>query len=334
MEVVTDPKRVQAEVFRWRGEGTVGLVPTMGALHAGHLSLVHASKQSTARTVVTIFVNPTQFAPTEDLARYPRTLEEDLQLLRDAGVDLVFTPTETSMYPSGYSTYVTPGEVAQTLEGKIRPVHFRGVTTVVLKLLHIIPATHAFFGQKDYQQVCVVRQMIEDFNIATQLVVCPTTREPDGLAMSSRNRYLDQEQRHRALALSQALQCAASIASHGHSEVAQIESAMRQVLASAPVDQIDYAVVCDANTLQQLSKLDRAAVALVAARVGKTRLIDNRLLDPPNAKTTNASTTNGSATSPSTTNGSNGDRSSHPNPCLPSYGKPSWAPPNAPREGR
>ena len=188
-----------------RHGASIGLVPTMGALHEGHISLVRASRSQCQKTVATIFVNPAQFAAGEDLDRYPRTLDADLEKLDAAGVDAVFTPTSVSMYPKGFSTYVDTPRVARTLEGLDRPTHFRGVTTVVLKLFNIIPATHAFFGQKDYQQAAVIRAMVRDLDVGIDIEVCPIVRETDGLAMSSRNRYLSPEQRQRALSLSQAL---------------------------------------------------------------------------------------------------------------------------------
>jgi pantoate--beta-alanine ligase len=250
----------------------------MGALHAGHLSLVHKSVQECDFTVASIFVNPTQFGPHEDLSRYPRTLEGDLAGLRDARCDLVFVPHNESLYPSGFSTYVQPPSIALPLEGVCRPGHFRGVCTIVLKLFGIIPATVAYFGQKDYQQLMVVRRMIEDLNFPILIEGCPTTREPDGLAMSSRNRYLSSEQRQAALSLWKSLCCVERLKNEGQLKVAQLEGAMLSTLKETGAERIDYARVVDRETLLDLSELDRPAIALIAAHVGTTRLIDNLLL--------------------------------------------------------
>jgi pantoate--beta-alanine ligase len=256
----------------------VGVVPTMGALHAGHLSLVHAARQSCDAVAVTIFVNPTQFAPHEDLQRYPRTLKEDLQLLGDQA-QMVFTPTPEQMYPPGFSTSVDPPSVARDLEGVARPHHFRGVATVVLKLLQILPAERAFFGQKDFQQLCVVQQMVRDLDVPVEIVPCPTLRDPDGLAMSSRNRYLSGQQRESALGLIRALRHTAERVASGQRCVAVLESEMQGVLAQHGIERIDYATVRDRTTLQPLVNVTGAAIALIAAHVGTTRLIDNWLLE-------------------------------------------------------
>lgn len=271
------------EARRWVREQTAagrssGLVPTMGALHAGHYSLIRHSRQKCDVTVATIFVNPTQFGPNEDLSRYPRTLDEDLAGLRDLGTEAVFVPEGGSMYLPGHSTFVEPPEVSKPLEGACRAGHFRGVATVVLKLMHILPTTHAFFGQKDFQQAAVIQAMVRDLDLPMEVEVLPTVREPDGLALSSRNRYLSAEQRSRALGLSRALREATQAIAEGEIDAAVIEQRMRRVLTEAAVDEIEYAVVADRLTLHQLSHIDRPAVALIAARVGQTRLIDNQLL--------------------------------------------------------
>ncbi len=275
-----------------RSNRIVGVVPTMGALHEGHLSLVRKSCEECDETIATIFVNPTQFGPGEDLSRYPRTLEEDLAGLERAGATAVLIPSVEDMYPDGFSTYVEPPEVAKPLEGVCRPTHYRGVTTVVLKLFHAIPGHHAYFGRKDYQQVKVIQAMTRDLNLKIEVVMCETVRDPDGLAMSSRNRYLSPEERERALLLSQALRRAKTMAREGTYCVASLQEEMRRVLVSASsdrpttestktngVDAIDYAVIVDAETLSSVSSLERPAVALIAARVGKTRLIDNEFID-------------------------------------------------------
>lgn len=269
----------------------VGIVPTMGALHDGHLSLVHQSCRECDETIATIFVNPTQFGPNEDLNRYPRTLAEDLLRLEQGGATAVFLPSSDEMYPEGFSTFIEPPEVAQPLEGVFRPGHYRGVATVVLKLFHALPAHHAYFGRKDYQQVKVIQAMTRDLNLRIEVVMCDTVRDPDGLAMSSRNRYLSLADRDRALLLSRALKAAKSLAREGITSVAQLQEAMRRVLAgervdatsfvksSVGVDAIEYAAIVDAETLSVVTSLERPAVALIAARVGATRLIDNEPIE-------------------------------------------------------
>ncbi|SMP54005.1 pantothenate synthetase [Neorhodopirellula lusitana] len=257
----------------------VGLVPTMGALHEGHLSLVRQAKQECDVCVATIFVNPTQFAPTEDLSRYPRPLERDLELLRAEGADGVFLPDEAIMYPEGFGTYVMPPPVGLPLEGQSRPEHFRGVTTVVMKLFQIVGPDAVFFGRKDFQQLRVIEDMTCDLNVPVRIVPCDIVRDPDGLAMSSRNRYLSADERQRALSLSRALHLVEELVSGGERSVAILESAMKSELKAC--DSVDYAVVVDAKTLQPIECVGHAgakSVALLAARLGNTRLIDNRVL--------------------------------------------------------
>jgi pantoate--beta-alanine ligase len=231
--------------------------------------------------IATIFVNPAQFGPSEDFSRYPRTLERDLELLADLGCDLVFAPPHDEVYPAGFSTYVEPPAVGATLEGKHRPGHFRGVATVVLKLLNLIPADVAYFGQKDYQQSLVIQHMVRDLNLPVKIAVCPIVREADGLALSSRNRYLSPTERQQALALSRSLKRAEELVRSGQRDAAAIAEAMRRELTNARIERIDYATVADAQSLAELNTLDRPAVALVACFVGTTRLIDNCLLDLP-----------------------------------------------------
>jgi pantoate--beta-alanine ligase len=247
----------------------------MGALHEGHLSLVTRAKQDCDVAVATIFVNPTQFGPNEDFSKYPRTLESDLGKLASVGCDYVFVPAADEIYRPGHSTYVDPPHVASQWEGAIRPGHFRGVTTIVMKLFMMVPAHIAFFGRKDYQQVAVIRGMVEDLNLPIRIETCDTIRESDGLAMSSRNRYLTADERQRALSLSRALNTAREMISHGERDVSTIEAAMNAVLLAAPVDKIDYAKIVHADTLEPLSQIDSPAVAIIAARLGSTRLIDN-----------------------------------------------------------
>ncbi len=259
---------------------SIGLVPTMGALHEGHLSLVRAAKQRCNYVVVTIFVNPTQFAPTEDFSKYPRTIEEDLEALDDLGVDLVFMPKQQDLYPGGFSTYVLPPAVADPFEGQFRPEHFRGVATIVLKLFNLLPADIAFFGQKDYQQCQVIQRMVEDLNVPIEIQSCPIIREPDGLAMSSRNRYLSPEDRETAVAISQALNEVHRRFAQGVTEVAALTTVLRDILVDRGITRIDYAAIADAHTLDNIKQINQPAVALVAAHVGATRLIDNLLLTP------------------------------------------------------
>ncbi|MBU6237602.1 MAG: pantoate--beta-alanine ligase [Planctomycetes bacterium] len=279
MNVIANSYSIYSTLDHLRREGKkIGVVPTMGALHEGHLSLVRRAKSECDVAVATIFVNPSQFGPNEDFQRYPRTLEADLAMLHAAGCDFVFTPAVETIYPEGYSTYIEPPEVANRLEGAFRPGHFRGVATIVLKLFMLIPAQVAYFGRKDYQQVVVISTMVRDLAVPIRIEACETIRETDGLAMSSRNRYLSASDRKRALGLSRALQRAQKMVDAGCTNVSELESAMREVLVSAPVDSIDYAIVVDTETLQSIESIKHAAVALIAVHVGKTRLIDNQTL--------------------------------------------------------
>ncbi len=279
MKIIESRSEAYAQVAQWRQTGaSVGLVPTMGALHAGHLALAERSANECDKSVATIFVNPAQFGPREDFSRYPRTLEDDLQGLRDKQTDLVFIPRPEELYPAGFSTYVEPPSVALPLEGVFRPTHFRGVTTIVLKLFHILPATVAYFGQKDFQQLTVIRHMVDDLNIPIRVEGCQTVREPDGLALSSRNRYLSLEQRQTAQSLSRALTAVAKQVGEGILAVEPLEQSMHHILREAGIERIDYACIVDRTTLESLPQLDRPAVALIAAHVGDTRLIDNVLL--------------------------------------------------------
>ncbi|MGC3972501.1 MAG: pantoate--beta-alanine ligase [Pirellulales bacterium] len=253
----------------------VGLVPTMGALHAGHVSLVEASAAECGFTVVTVFVNPTQFGPKEDFAKYPRTLEADVAAVGAAGADLVFAPDNAEVYPAGHATFVEIGGVAEPLEGEFRPGHFRGVATVVLKLFQMAAADFAYFGRKDYQQTLVVRQMVRDFDVPIEVRVQPTVREPDGLAMSSRNAYLSLADRKTALVISRALRKTEAAAGAGEREAMKLRNVLQAELTTAPECRVQYAVVVDAETLREPAGPERPLVALVAAFVGTTRLIDN-----------------------------------------------------------
>ena len=285
MEILRTAADARSFVWQLRmQEMRVGLVPTMGALHRGHVSLVLESQRRCDHTVATIFVNPTQFAAGEDLDKYPRTLEADLTALREAGCAAAFVPEVSDMYPPECTTRVQPPDVALPLEGVHRPEHFQGVATVVLKLFHILPATHAFFGQKDLQQLRVIEAMVRDLNFDIDIVPCPIVREPDGLAMSSRNRYLNETQRQRALQLSIALAKAEQAIRSGQRDPAVVQQLMQQQLhcgdSETGVDSIDYAVAVGSQTLQPIDTLTGEVALLIAARVGATRLIDNRLVRP------------------------------------------------------
>jgi len=262
----------------------VGLVPTMGALHEGHLSLVKISQEQCDVTIVSIFVNPTQFGPNEDFARYPRTLENDLRLLESVGSPVVFVPDTAEMYPAGFDTSVHVGGVSLPFEGGIRPNHFDGVATVVLKLFLASQADVAFFGQKDYQQLCVIKKMVADLNLPIEIVMAPTIREPDGLAMSSRNQYLSEEERRRAAVLSQSLADAERMIGTENIRLAEtIRQAIQDRILSVGGMTIDYIAVADSLTLEELTTIETEAVEteaviLLAVRLGATRLIDNVLV--------------------------------------------------------
>jgi len=257
---------------------TLGFVPTMGALHEGHLSLVRASKSRCDVTAVSIFVNPLQFGPSEDLARYPRTLDRDASLLQELGVDLLFAPGVDQMYSSSAKTYVLVDELSNKLDGASRPGHFRGVATVVAKLFEIVRPDYAFFGQKDAAQVAVLRKMVSDLNMDVELVVCPIVREQDGLAMSSRNAYLTPEQRRQALVLNRSLLAIQAAAEAGEYDTAKLIEIGKQVIAEEPGARLDYFAIVDPDTLDPIPDVSRDALLAVAAYVGPTRLIDNVVL--------------------------------------------------------
>ena len=255
-----------------------GLIPTMGFLHEGHLSLVRQAKQECDSVGVSIFVNPTQFGPSEDLAAYPRDLERDLGMLDQAGVDLVWTPAVEELYPEGAPTWVTVDDLTEVLEGAQRPDHFRGVTTVVTKLFNAFQPSKAYFGQKDAQQARVIQRMTEDLLVPVDIVICPIVREPDGLAMSSRNTYLNPEQRQAATVLSQALGSAAELYESGQRDAAALRERMIEIIATQPIAQVQYISVADPESLKELKgDIDHALLSM-AVYIGKTRLIDNRLL--------------------------------------------------------
>ena len=261
-------------------DGAVGLVPTMGYLHEGHLSLVRRAREECDHVVVSIFVNPTQFGPNEDLAKYPRDLERDLGLIEPLGVDLVWTPTPEVMYPEGYQTWVEVEKLTLPLEGARRPGHFRGVTTVVAKLFNAVQPQRAYFGQKDAQQAAVIRQMTRDLSYPIEIVVCPIVREPDGLAMSSRNKYLEGPDRQAALVLSRALNAAGKAFTEGERSAESLRRIMLETLAAEPRAQTQYVSCADYETLEELETVARKALLSMAVMVGKTRLIDNLVLGP------------------------------------------------------
>ncbi|MEW5988044.1 MAG: pantoate--beta-alanine ligase [Chloroflexota bacterium] len=278
MLVTGDIAEVRA--VRWANPAlSWGVVPTMGYLHEGHLSLARRARAENDRVAVTIFVNPTQFAPTEDLAKYPRDLARDLALLEGEAVDLVFAPTDAVIYPPGFQTYVTVEEVARPLEGSSRPTHFRGVATVVAKLFNILQPTRAYFGQKDAQQTVVVRRMAADLNFNLEVIICPTVREADGLAMSSRNALLSPEDRAAAPVLYRALTTAQAACLAGQRDAHELRRIMREMIAAEPRGRLDYVSVADPLTLVELDEVQNRALLSLAVFFGKTRLIDNVLIE-------------------------------------------------------
>jgi pantoate--beta-alanine ligase len=278
--VVTTIAEVRATVALARREGmTVALVPTMGALHEGHAALIRAARREAGFVIVSVFVNPTQFGPNEDFARYPRTLEADQKVCADAGADLIFAPAVAEMYPERSVTFVEVTELQDVLCGASRPGHFRGVCTVVLKLFNVVGPDVAVFGAKDFQQARVIRQVVRDLNVPVRVRVEPTVREQDGLALSSRNRYLSPAERAVAPGIYRALQATRARAAAGETDVARLEAALGAGLAAIPGARVDYARILDADTLRPLDRLDRPAVAAVAVFLGNTRLIDNLVIE-------------------------------------------------------
>lgn len=287
MEVVHSIEEVRGALRRSRLEArTIGLVPTMGALHEGHLSLVAASRERCDLTVVSVFVNPTQFGEGEDYDAYPRDIEADAALLTDAGADLLFAPSVEVMYPAGATTRIDPGPLATVWCGASRPGHFAGAATVVTKLLNIVGPDVAFFGEKDYQQIQVIKRVVADLDIPTHIEGCPIVRERDGLALSSRNRYLSPEERAHALVLSRALNAARAEVAAGEHDAEAVRARMADAIASEPGVELDYAAVVDARNLACITTIEHESRALVAAKVGGTRLIDNMALVPPGAAST------------------------------------------------
>jgi len=258
----------------------IGFVPTMGALHAGHLALVERARKECAPVYASIFLNPAQFGPNEDLSKYPRPLEADVEKLTAARVDGLFLPEATEIYPRGYATYVHVEGLSERLEGQSRPGHFRGVATVVLKLLETVQPHFAYFGRKDAQQVRIIEQMVRDLNLDVGVVVCPIVREPDGLALSSRNTYLGAEERKAATVLYRALEAARQEVAAGRRDSLELQRAMRKVLDSEPRASVNYAEIVDAESFEPAVRVTRRSYALLAVRIGRTRLIDNMLIEP------------------------------------------------------
>ncbi len=281
METVRTIAWMKESARQARAEGRVlGLVPTMGALHAGHVALVERAKRECTNVIASIFVNPKQFGPKEDFAKYPRTLEADAEKLSAAGVDALFLPDAAEIYPGGFRTYVNVEGLSERLEGRSRPGHFRGVATVVLKLLEIVQPHFAYFGRKDAQQVRIISQMARDLNLDTEIVVCPIVREADGLALSSRNAYLGGEERRAATVLHRALEAARAEIAAGTRDSLRLQGALRKVLEAEPLAAVDYAEVVDADTFEPVTRVARPCYALLAAFLGKTRLIDNLYIEP------------------------------------------------------
>lgn len=278
MRTIRSPQAMAVWSERLRREGvTIGFVPTMGALHHGHRALIRTARLKSDALVVSIFVNPTQFAPTEDLSKYPRPIEQDRALCRQEGVDVCFEPTTAAMYPEGFQSVVTVPSIARRWEGEFRPQHFAGVATVVTKLFGMVRPHLALFGQKDYQQAALVRHLVKDLNLGVEILVRPTVRARDGLAMSSRNVYLSTEERRISPIFFHALQAGRQAIETGVTDAASVQTIMQKVLAGAFMIHIDYLAVCDPETLEPLVSIDRQAVLLGAIRIGSVRLIDNVL---------------------------------------------------------
>jgi len=273
IKTIDEMKRVRKELAE-----PAGFVPTMGYLHKGHLSLVKRARNENESVIASIFVNPTQFGQGEDLESYPRDLQRDLSLLEKEKTDIVFIPEQETMYPIGYNTWVQVDEITQRLEGASRPTHFRGVTTIVAKLFNIVEPAKAYFGQKDAQQAIVIRKMVDDLNMNLEVVVAPTVRESDGLAMSSRNKYLGAEERKAATILSRSLNLAEQLYSQGERDTSLIRNKMIELIKSEPLAQMDYISIANPDTLEELDKIETGALVSLAVKIGKPRLIDNIIL--------------------------------------------------------
>lgn len=278
--VATTVNEVRTKVKEWKKEGlTVGFVPTMGYLHEGHQSLIKRAVEENDRVVVSIFVNPMQFGPTEDLDSYPRDLEKDSALCEATGANLIFHPEPEEMYTDGFCSYVDMSVLTEELCGLSRPVHFRGVCTVVSKLFHIVTPDRAYFGQKDAQQLAIIKRMVLDLNMDVEVIGCPIVREEDGLAKSSRNTYLSQEERQAALILSKTIKLGEEMVRNGEKDCKVVLDAMKKNIETEPLAKIDYVKIVDALTMQQISNIDRPILCAMAVYIGKTRLIDNFIVD-------------------------------------------------------
>ncbi len=276
MELIKHLNEMRSYIHRIEKEKSIGFVPTMGHLHQGHLSLIKRARQDCDEVVVSIFVNPTQFGAGEDYSRYPRDLSRDIKLCQQEGVDVVFAPSREEMYPDGYSTFVkVEEELSLTLEGSSRPGHFQGVCTILTKLFNIISPDFSYFGQKDYQQVLVVRRLVRDLNLRTQIVVLPTVREKDGLAVSSRNSYLNREERRAATVLHQSLEKARQLIKEGKRDPDLVVSRMKDVIKAESLAEIDYVAVVDPETLRKVERIGKEVLVAMAVKIGGTRLIDN-----------------------------------------------------------
>ncbi len=280
MEITGSIKRVREQVREWRKEGlTVGLVPTMGYLHEGHKSLIDKAVAQNDKVVVSVFVNPMQFGPTEDLESYPRDMDRDAALCEKAGAALIFHPEPEEMYDDNFSSFVDMNTLTGGLCGKTRPIHFRGVCTVVAKLFNIVTPDRAYFGQKDAQQLAVIRHMVNDLSFGIEIVGCPIIREEDGLAKSSRNTYLSEEERKAALVLSRSLKEGRKLADAGEKDAAKVKKAITDIIEKEPLAKIDYVEVVDWNTLEPVEKIDGPILTAIAVYIGKTRLIDNFIVE-------------------------------------------------------
>jgi pantoate--beta-alanine ligase len=280
MKIESTVNAVRTQVKEWKKQGlTVGLVPTMGYLHEGHASLIKAARANNDKVVVSIFVNPMQFGPKEDLASYPRDLDKDSALCESLGVDIIFHPEPEEMYHDGFSSFVDMTVLTQELCGLSRPVHFRGVCTVVNKLFNIVQPDRAYFGQKDAQQLAVIRHMVDDLNMDIEIVGCPIVREDDGLAKSSRNTYLSSEERQAALILSKSIRLGHEMVEKGETDTAKVVEAMKELISTEPLAKIDYVKAVDGLTMQQISKVQKPMLVAIAVYIGKTRLIDNFIVE-------------------------------------------------------
>lgn len=280
MKIIKSCTEIQnfCNLARCKGK-TIGFVPTMGFLHEGHLSLMRMSRAENDLSIISIFVNPTQFGPSEDYETYPRDLERDSKMAESVGVDVIFTPEVKDMYPNGYSTFVNVEGLTNKMCGISRPTHFRGVTTVVSKLFNLVHPNRAYFGQKDAQQAIVIKRMTEDLNFDIQIIVMPTVREQDGLAMSSRNKYLNAEERQAALVLSQSLFLAQRLIGQGRNDAKEIYNLIKNKISSEPLAKIDYIAIVNANNLEEVDKIEKNTLIALAVFIGKTRLIDNIIIE-------------------------------------------------------